>query len=135
MSCGEGHLIRRGWGTFSNLVCYKDTPTLHSSDSYTCPVFQCAAWEVAAVSARHLHPTPMTQGWKNLLPHLALKMITAVFFFSLKAAVHHNFQQVQKKNRILCFLMFKPRNPKGFFTSVLGFFYVVGINSNLRSHS
>jgi len=43
-------------------------------------------------------------------PH---EIISVIFFFTLKAAMHHNFLQVQRENTILCFLMFKPRNPKG----------------------
>ena len=88
---GEGHLVRRAWGTSSDLVCCKDFPTLHSGDSYTCPVLQRAAWEAAAGPARRLHPTPMKQGWKSVLPRLALEIISAIFFFSLKAAAHYNF--------------------------------------------
>lgn len=36
----------------------------------------------------------LKQEWKIVLPHLGLEIISAIFFFSLKAAVHHNFQQV-----------------------------------------
>lgn len=89
---GEGHLIRRAWGTPSGSVCWKDIPTLLSNDTYTCPELQRG--RRLLVLQDIYSPSPATRGGK-------VCFLIFVFSFSSKAAEHHNTQQVQRENRIL----------------------------------